>query len=106
MFVYAFVITSGVGTLLAAAVLLRYTLVRPSASRGAAIAAILYACAALAGVAKFCYDLVTHWHLWSDDSTAIAMLNFIGIIMINSFNLLPVMFGCGWLYLTSKRPQR
>ncbi len=105
MFVYAFVITGGLGALIAAAVLLRHVLVRRSASRRTAIAAIVYALAALAGAAKFCYDLVANWHLWSDDSTAIALLNFIGIIMINSFSLLLVVAGCVWLTL-SNRPNK
>ncbi len=102
MLIYALVTTAGVGALLASGALVRYAFIRRHRSRLTSVAIGVYALAALAGSLKFCYDLVVHRHFWTDDSTAIAVLNFVGILMLNYFNLLLVLVGCGLLYVASK----
>lgn len=102
VFIYALVVSAGLGALLASGCLVRYALTRCKRSRGISVAVGMYAFAAFAGAIKFCYDLTIHRDFWGDDSTAIAVLNFVGILMLNSFGLLLSVFGCAALYLSSK----
>lgn len=103
LLIHALVFTSGLGALYASAVLLHRTLKWRTPVWWQSAAAVLFAVFALAGATKFCFDLLVHREFWRDPSTAIAILNFIGVMMSNSITLLPA--GCAALYLLLNKRQ-
>lgn len=101
MFVSALVITTALGALFASGVLLRYAVIGSGRPWRISIGIGLYAAVALLASVKFCHDVVVYRDLWNDESSVIALLNYLGILMINAHGLLLVVLGCGWLYWTS-----
>ena len=87
--IYALVITSGLGAVYVCGVLLHRALKWRAPVRWRSAIAVLFSLIALAGAAKFCYDLILHRELWRDSSFVIRILNFVGILMINHITLLP-----------------
>lgn len=97
-----FVITAGVSVLLAAVVLLHAAIKQVMAARWQTVAVRAYAFLALLGGLQFCIDLYVYRRLWNDDSWVMALLNFIGIIMLDIAYLLPLLLGCLLFYFWKK----
>lgn len=102
MLIKLFVITGGISVLLAAAVLLHAAMTHMMAVRWHSIAVRVYALVALLGALQFCVDLYVYRKFWNDDSVVIAILNFIGIIMLDVLYLSPLLVGCLILYFWSR----
>lgn len=98
MLIYALVMTAGLGALVIPCVLLRHVLAHHQNSTWNIAAIITFVVVALAGSIIFCYDLWAYRKFWEDDSTTIAALNFVGIIMANSHFLFPTLISFFFLY--------
>ncbi len=98
MLIYALVITAGLGALVIPCVLLRNVLAHNRHSTWRTAAITTFVVVALAGSIMFCYDLWFYRKFWEDDSTAIAALNFVGILMGNAHILFPTLISFFFLY--------
>ena len=98
MVIYALVITAGLCVLVIPCLLLHHVLAHNRYSRWGIAAIIAFAAVALAGSTMFCYDLWVYRKFWEDDSTAIAALNFVGILMGNERILFPTLISFFYLY--------
>lgn len=99
MIIYALVVTAGLGAIVIPCLLLRQVLGHGRHSKRRTAAIITFVVLALAGSLLFCHDLWVNRKLWEDDSTAIAALNFVGILMGNAHSLLPTLIGFVLLYV-------
>ena len=98
MLIYALVITAGLGSLVIPCLLLRHVLTHKRHPTWRIAAIISFVVVALAGSIMFCYDLWLYRKFWEDDSTAIAALNFVGILMGNAHILFPTLIIFFFLY--------
>ena len=98
MLIYALIVTAGLGALFIPCLFLRNTLAHKRHSSWRIAAIIMFVSLALIGSTLFCYDLWFYRKFWADDSTAIAALNFVGILMINAHLLFPTLLCFFFLY--------
>lgn len=100
LFAQVCAVTGGVGALVASGFLVREAFTPGHRTRRTSILIGVYAFVALAGSLGFCHDLLAHRELWREESTILALFNFLGVIMMNSFALTLVAIGGACLYLS------
>ena len=98
MLIYALVITAGLSMLVIPGLLLRYVFAHNRNSTWHIAVTITFVVVALAGSIMFCYDLWAYRKYWEDDSTVIAALNFVSILMRNADILFPTLISFCFLY--------